>query len=352
MKLKLCILFLLLSPVCIAQQIANIADSLRRLYHIPELGYAVISSDSILDIHISGYKRVDRPYSAELSDRFRVGSNTKTVTAFIAARLVAAGKLSWNTRFFDLFPDWRTKNNVQYHDITLLQLLSFRAGTVKWTYTNSSPDEHELQGSAEEQRIKFARWALEQPRAKGVTSFSNPGYTLAGLMLEQASGKTYAQLVGELNAELGVSFDIGTPNNKDTMQPWGHNAALVPEAPAINCRLNWLLCAGNINSTLPDYAKFIQVQLRGLQGRYSLLPKKDFELMHYGFPDFAAGWFWTEEPGHRVSFHTGNPGTYLSYVYVDAVKDRAYILFTNVQSADAEQAFEVLGPCIKDTLFN
>lgn len=343
--------FLLLCSTVKAQQLQLLADSLRRQYQVPELGYAVVCSDSIIDMQLSGFKRIDRPYKAAINDRFRVGSNTKTVTAFIAARLVAMGKLSWDTRFFDLFPEWKNGANKDYMEITLLQLLSFRAGTVKWTYTNDKPTKELIKGSADEQRSQFALWALQQSATKGALSFSNPGYTLAGLMLERASGRSYTELVKDLNAEIGVHFAFGTPNVVDSMQPWGHDEELTPEPPSENYKLNWLQPAGNINATLPDYTKFIQLQLRGLQGKCPLLPQADFEYMHYGLPDFAIGWFWTLEGGHKVSFHTGNPGTFLSYVYIDATKDKAYILFANVQSAEAEQAFSQLGDLIKERYF-
>jgi CubicO group peptidase (beta-lactamase class C family) len=342
---------LLFSTTAKAQGIQRLADSVRRQYNIPELGYAIVSGDSIIDMQVSGFKRIDRPYTADINDRFRIGSNTKSVTAFIAARLVKSGLLKWDTRFFDLFPEWRNEANKDYNDITLLQLLSFRAGTVKWTYTNDKPTQNEINGNEEEQRRRFALWALQQPATKGTLSFSNPGYTLAGLMLERASGKSYIQLVNELNAQLGLHFAFGTPNVCDTIQPWGHNAELIPEIPSENYKLNWLQPAGNLNSSLPDYARFIQLQLRGLEGKSELLSKQEFEYMHYGLPDFAIGWFWTQEAGHKASFHTGNPGTFLSYVYVDAARDRAYILFANVQSAEAEEAFSVLGGLLKDKYF-
>lgn len=353
MKHMVIILVILLCSFTVkAQQLQHFADSIRRQYNVPELGYAILSGDSILDMHVFGFKRVDRLYQADMNDRFRVGSNTKTITAFIAALQVRSGKLKWDTKFFDLFPEWKNRGNKEYWEITLLQLLSFRAGTVKWTYTNDTPTQEMINGSDEEQRRRFAMWALQQPVTKGALSFSNPGYTLAGLMLEKASGRSYVRLVEELNAELGIHFDFGAPNMVDSMQPWGHSAELVPEPPAVNHKLNWLQAAGNINSTLPDYAKFIQMQLRGLQGNCPLLPQADFDYMHYGLPEFAIGWYWKPESGHKVSFHTGNPGTFLSYVYLDATKDKAYILFANVQSPEAEEAFSLLGDLIKDKYFN
>ncbi len=344
-------LILLCSLTVKAQQLPLLADSIRRQYNVPELGYAIVSGDSIIGMQVSGFKRIGRPDKADINDRFRIGSNTKAVTAFIAARLVASGKLSWDTKFFDLFPEWKDKANNAYMGITLLQLLSFRAGTVKWTYTNDTPTQEMINGSDDEQRSQFALWVLQQPVTRGALSFSNPGYTLAGLMLERVSGKSYKELVKDVNTEIGVQFAFGTPNVVDSMQPWGHNADLTPEPPSVNYKLNWLLPAGNINATLPDYAKFIQLQLRGLEGKCPLLPKADFEYMHYGLPDFAIGWFWRRDAGNKVSFNTGNPGTFLSYVYIDATKDKAYILFANVQSAEAEQAFSQLGDLIKDTYF-
>lgn len=176
------------------------ADSIRKAYHIPELNYAVISSDTIIEMHALGVKKYNSDIKADLNDRFRIGSNTKTITSYIAVLLVKQGKINWSTKFFDLYPELRLQSNAAYYDLTLQDLLTFRANLISWTYTNESPTKKIIKGDEKTQRYNFAAWILQQPSVeeKKPIYWSNPAYVLAGLMLEKASQKSYEMLVSEL----------------------------------------------------------------------------------------------------------------------------------------------------------
>lgn len=328
-----------------AQQTQAFADSIRQHYNIPELGYAVVSATDVYELQTLGYKKINTLLAADVNDRFRIGSNTKAITGFIAAQLVNEKKISWNTRFFDLFPELRSKRNAAYHHVTLLNLLSFRAGLYSYTYTYDEPKQNQFTGNESEQRYQFTKWFFTKAPVglKDSLQYSNLGYIAAGLMLEKVAGKPYKQLVTELGQQLEISFDFGAPNSTDTLQPWGHTKDLQPEQPADNFKLNWLLAAGNINVSLPGYVKFIQLQLSGLQGKSTLLSKADFNFLHYGLPTFAVGWFWDTDDNNRLySFNTGNPGSFLSKVYVYKNSDKAIMLFSNAQTKEAEAGLDAL----------
>jgi len=328
-----------------SRTITAFADSVRNVYHIPELAFAVISSDSVYEMHVLGYKRALSEIPAEPNDKFRIGSNTKAITGFLAAQLVKEEKISWDTKFFDLFPEMKAESNPAYYDLSLLNLLTFRTRLFRYTYTNKEPTKKQFTGTEEEQRYQFTQWFLQHKPVPGKDSinFSNLGYVAAGLMLEKASGKPYKQMVQELGAQLHIDFNFGQPNNIDTAQPWGHDKDLTPEPPGDNYKLSWLLPAGNINVSLPDYAKFIQLQLQGLQGKSELLSAEEFDFLHFGLAKFAVGWFWeTDEANQVYSYNEGNPGTFLTQVYVYKDLDRAYILFANVQSDEAETGMGVI----------
>jgi CubicO group peptidase (beta-lactamase class C family) len=328
-----------------AQVRISFVDSLRSAHHIPEVAYAVVSSTEVLELQVLGTKQVDRTIVAEEIDRFRIGSNTKTITAFIGAQLVHEGKITWDKRFFDLFPEMEKSARTEYHDLTLRDLLSFRTQLYKYTYTDVEPRPEQLSGDEAEQRRQLAAWgfAHQQLNSADSINFSNLAYVAAGLMLERASGRSYQQLVDELGKRLDVHFAFGAPNNSDPFQPWGHDARLKPEPPGDNRKLSWLEVAGNINASLQDHAQFVQEFLRGLKGKSSLLSAPEFENLLFGRPRFAMGWYWgADEQGRRLAWHMGNPGTFLSVVYMHADEDLAYIIFTNVQSDEAAEGLLLL----------
>ncbi len=317
------------------QSLKTFSDSIRQAYKIPELGYAVVAGDSVLAMDVAGVKKWGAQIAAEKNDFFRIGSNTKAITGFIAATKVKEKRIEWNTRFFDLFPELKAGSRKEYYDLTLLNLLTFRTRLFAYTYTNDTPVKGQFSGNEDEQLYQFASWFFKQKPVPGNDQihFSNLGYIAAALMLEKATGKTYKQLVGELGDRLGIQFKFGQPNNIDSMQPWGHSGDMVPESAGDNYKLNWLLPAGNICVSLPDYVKFIQLQLQGLAGKSDLLTKDEFHFLHFGLNRFSVGWFWdTDEKGRIFSHNTGNPGTFLTNVFVYPEPDRAFILLSNAQT--------------------
>lgn len=101
------LLFITLNSV--GQIHAHFADSIRQKYKIPELAYAVISSSKTIELEVLGFHKVNSNFKAQINDKFRIGSNTKTITSYIAALLVKQGKLNYDTKFFDLFPELKKK---------------------------------------------------------------------------------------------------------------------------------------------------------------------------------------------------------------------------------------------------
>ncbi|TPG44443.1 serine hydrolase domain-containing protein [Flavobacterium pectinovorum] len=345
-KIFFSFLFLVLFNNTNAQKNISFIDSIRVKHNIPELAYAVVSADSILEIQALGYQRINSKYKAKIDDKFRLGSITKTVTAYLAALLVKEEKIKWDTKFFDLYPELKAKSNPATYNFTLQDFITFRAGINTWSYGNDTPTQEEIKGNNQQQRYEFIAWFLQQNPAteKQSVSWSNPSYVAAGLMLEKATGKTYELLVKELGKSLNINFDFGQPNLKDKNQPWGHDENLEPEKPALNYKLNWLSSAGNINVSLPDYCKFIQMQLQGLSGKSKVFTKEEFEYMHYGLPEFSFGWNSeiNEKSKLKYSFHNGNPGTFLTKVYICEAINKAFILFANVQSEEADKGLLLL----------
>ena len=347
MKRLLLPLLLALTNLSYSQSILSFADSVRQYYKIPELAFAVVSSDSVLECHVMGVKRANTTYAAQAGDRFHIGSNTKAITAFIAALLVKEKKIQWNTTILSLFPELRWRTRYVYDTVTLANLLTFRGRLQGYTYTSASPAFRELHGDYAAQRMQLAANFLTQAPMKadkdGLTP-SNVGYIVAGLMLEKASGKPYKTLVQELGRRLGIGFGFDYPNLKDTTQPWGHDAELQPLPPAENYKMNWLLAAGNINVSLEDYARFVRLQLMGLKGKSDLLPKKTFEQLLFGMPQFSYGWFNmpAKETGHHVAFNEGNAGAFITRVHIIKEADRGYIIFTNAATTATQDVIAVL----------
>lgn len=340
MKQAISILLLsLLSSVANGQQLQNTAVAIREAHQIPALAYAVVTPDSILELAVIGFHRagsVEEAHAATSSDYFHIGSNTKAVTGFVAAYLVEQGKIEWTTMFFDLFPAWKDESNPAFHDMTLADLLSHRAGVKPYTSGPAYRLLPHFEGTKSEQRRQFVQHVLREEQIKAkekAYDYSNAGYSAAALMLEEVTQKSWEQLTDEILAgHLQLNYRFGWPNSHALNQPWGHwveQDTLVALSPSVSYSLRLGEPAGDISMPLTDYARFIQLNLQGLTGRDNLLKAETYEFLHYGFQDYAIGWGNVKSEKRQLSEQVGSAGTFYCYALLDKKKKLAYIVICN-----------------------
>ena len=330
-----------------AQEPKKFADSLVSTKLIPEIGYAVITVDSILELYTMGYHRADfknEQTKAKISDYFHLGSNTKAITGFVAAYLVENKKIKWTTKFFDLFPSWKKNSNPAYYDITLADLLSHRAKIQPYTSGLEFQELPDFKGDKAQQRRLFAKYLLYEKPIKNterIYNYSNAGYSIASLMLEKVSGLSWEQLTKVTMLKLfNINIEFGFPNKLDHKQPFGHwiqNDSLKVVESDVDYNLALAEPAGDISMTLPDYAKFIQYNLQGLQGQDNVLKSTTYEYLHYGFTDYSIGWGNVNKSDKQFSEHSGSAGTFFCYTLLDKKSKLAYIIIANSATRQAQQ---------------
>lgn len=107
-------------------------DSLRTKYHLPALLAAVIEPGRIRYVY-AGVKRNDQGEPVRLTDYFHLGSDAKGITSFLAGKLIEQGKIHWDSKLLDVLPTLQGKALPAYTNITLADLLSHRAGILRWS---------------------------------------------------------------------------------------------------------------------------------------------------------------------------------------------------------------------------
>ena len=342
------VFFVFSSVVVEAQSIQKFLDSLMKTNQIPEIGYAIISPDSISELKVLGFHRADLENDqtkATLSDYFHLGSNSKAITGFVAAYLVENNKIKWTTKFFDLFPEWLKSSNPAYASITLADLLSHRAHIQPYMSGLEYDELPEFKGDKSKQREQFAKYLLaEKPVGNNEKdyNYSNAGYSIAALMLEKISGKSWEHLTKEFMAtKAKVNIEYGWPNKINMNQPYGHwieNDTLRPLPPDIDYNLSLAEPAGDICMTLPDYAKFVQLQLQGLSGRDNVLKSNTYNYLHYGLKDYAIGWGNMIKDGKQYSEHIGSAGTFFCHTLINKTNKLALIITANSATPQAQKA--------------
>lgn len=338
------------------QKTIQFADSIRKAYNIPEMSYAVVTSSTTLEIAALGKHSIDLPDTATLDDRFHIGSNTKAMTAFMMAKYVEKGKLKWTTKFFDIFPEWKAKSKPAYANITLLDLLTHKAGIQPFQGEND-PKIPDFKGTNPEKRKQFGRFVLTlesvQPDEQNPFIYSNAGYTLATLMLEKVTNQSWEQLIEKVfNTDLQLHVKLSWPENQKQKDTWGHsseNDKLTPIPSTYDYHLDYTEPAGDVNIKLKDYVRFIQLNLKGLKGEDNYLKADTYKFIHKGVENYSLGWFNIYENEKELSVHSGTGAfTYFTLVHIDRLKNRAYIIFTNSFNAGTQQAVRLLMRKLKE----
>ncbi|HEX7631534.1 MAG TPA: serine hydrolase domain-containing protein, partial [Lacunisphaera sp.] len=279
---------------------------------MPGLAAVVLHGDQIVAQGATGVRAAGSQPALTIADRFHLGSDTKAMTATLIAVLLEEGKLKWTTTVGEIFGDKVKPMDPAWKDVTLDQLLTHRAGAPANLDAGGLWGRlWERQGTPTEQRMQLVRGVLARPPVNppGTTYlYPNAGFAIAGAMAETVTGEAWEKLIA---AKVFVPLDIsqfgfgapGTPGALD--QPLGHDGQghpvpVGPQAdnpPAIGP-------AGTVNMSLPDWAKFIALHLRGdpanPQRVVKLITAESFAHLHQPASgpgtQYAAGWLIVRRP--------------------------------------------------------
>ena len=348
-------LFLLGSGTKIqSQEFIKIAKEIMVKDTIPEMTFAIITEDSITIKKVLGHHKIteiNEKSNVNIDDYFHLGSNTKAITGFIAGYLVDRDKIQWDTKLFELFPKLKKKSNNDYHSITLEDLLTHRANIQPFNDTREFQKLPKFKGNKQQKRAEFSKYVLTlKPVVNNTTTsynYSNAGYSIAAMMLEKVSGKSWEDLCLEiLKSEMNIDFVFGWPNRNLKNQPFGHwveKGNIVPVYPEVDYQLSLVEPAGDISMNIKNYAKFIQINIKGLAKKNKFLKSKTYKFLHTAKSDYAIGWGNIINEDKQMSSHCGSDGTFFSCADIDRKKLIAYIVIVNSGTKSAQSGvFEMM----------
>jgi CubicO group peptidase (beta-lactamase class C family) len=318
----------------------------------PGAAIAVISGDRVVFAKGLGVSNVETgaPVSPEML--FRLGSTTKMFTGAALARLDAEGKIDLDapigTYVKNLAP--------QVARVTAGQLLSHTAGVGDFAAPFVSNDDASLANAM--RAFKDDIFFTEPGK---IYSYSSPGYWLAGFVLEQVTGKFYADAMDEL-----LFKPLGMP--RTTLRPLtamthslsvGHSvvdgSAPTVVRPAANNTVQWP--AGSIYSSADDLARFAIAFLNHgrVDGKQALPAPVVAELVapRATIPGpfggkYGLGLISYEKRGVRVAQHGGFSRGYGSMITLVPEHRFAVIVVTNTSGETlqktTEKAMELLLP--------
>ena len=351
--------------------LARLLESIRVKERLPALAAAIITNGDIHAAAAVGTRKIGSENWVTVGDSFLIASCSKAFTATLAAVLVEKGVLTWTTTIREAYPDLDMRK--EYESITLMQLLSHRAGLPEWidhlTSKTTTDQFYEKWWADRKQpammRADYLKATVQQELADAPGQsvyYSNSGYIMAGAMIEKIAGKSYEQLMSqEVFKPLGLqAAGFGLPIQKSSVQPLGHKSAGVTLTPIKRDFPVYMAPTAVIHISIGDWAEFISCHLTtDVNGRL-LLSRAALERLHtppnrahwredaeengYGVPslNYALGRYTLDIGGKTgLLWHPGGNVGFIAQVIMDPGRKNAMLAVTNVRT-DHEHLFRAM----------
>ena len=271
----------------------------------PGASVAVIRDGTLAFKKGYGLAHLEEKIPADETTNFRLASVTKQFTAMAIMMLKERGALDYEdplNKFFPDFPEIGEK-------ITVRHLLNHTSGLI--AYENIMPKDLAVP-------VKD-RDVLELLQSQHGTYFtpgteyrySNTGYALLALIVEQVSGKTFAAFLDEnIFSPLGMQDTVAYEEGVSTVprRAYGYKETEEGFVFSDQSLTSSVLGDGGIYTSLLDYFKWDQalyterlVSRGTLQEAFSPAHLADGTQSQYGF-----GWRFEERGGVRVIYHNGS----------------------------------------------
>lgn len=260
-SLKFLIFILLLSLVQIYSQdkVQKIDEFIQKYKELNQFNGAVLVAEDGKIIFSKGYGMADfeNGIANNNETKFRLASVTKQFTATLIMQLVEKGKIKLEGKLTDYLPYYRKDIGDK---ITISQILSHTSGLAN--YTDNSKFMMEQTGNKVTPKDFVLKYCSEDLVYEPGTNwqYSNSGYFILGLVIEEVTGKTYEDNLQEnILTPLGMT-NSGYEHNDKTYEnkAKGYSRTLGEFKPARFIDMTIPYAAGSMYSTVEDMFKWDQ----------------------------------------------------------------------------------------------
>jgi CubicO group peptidase (beta-lactamase class C family) len=312
----------------------------RQRLNMPGVSLAIVEGDRI--VHLRGFGQA-RPGGEAPTPRtpFFVGSLTKSFTALAVMQLVEAGKIDLDAPVQRYLPWFRVADPQASARMTMRHLLNQTSGLPGSSGEIPLADFDSSPGATERQARALSTVVLTRPVGSAF-EYSNANYNLLGLIIQAASGESYADYVQE---------HIFTPlDMRHTYTSWamakqnglavGHRYWFTIPFAAPNMPIpHGSLPGGLLISTSEDIAHYLIAHLNG--GRYGnaqILSGAGIDELHCAAVDYrkmgismqyGMGWFVSQLGQTRLIWHSGTLPDFASYMALLPEQKKGVVLLFN-----------------------
>lgn len=287
-----------------------------------------------------GFANVEHEAPFVRDTKFRIGSITKQFTATAILQLVNAGKLALDEPACQHLAGCPAS----WQPITVEQLLTHTAGVPNFTALPSYVERRALKQSPRaiveemmKQPLDFAPGARHQ--------YSNTGYLVLGILVEQASGERYEKyLAAHVLAPAGM-----------TSSGYDHAERLLPHRAQGYVRLGGALrnadhvdmsvpfSAGALYSTVDDLARWNEVIFDPVRGTAIVAPDLLARAQTAHASGYGYGWVVGKTPwGDKLVWHNGGIDGFAAHLLRDVEEKVTVVVLSNEMSTKVDETARAL----------
>jgi CubicO group peptidase (beta-lactamase class C family) len=230
--------------------------------HVPGAGVALVSNGEV--VWCGGFGKADISTNRDVNcdTEFRVGSISKTFVALALLVLQEEGKINLEARLQDIAPEVPVKNRWEAaHPVRVVNLMEHTAGfdDMEFSEVYNLHDRYDYPLAEVFKRFRKPQEVRWPPGTR--MSYSNPGYGVAGYLIEKVTGQPYDQYIREkILRPLGMEaadFSFTIANKALLASAYGGNPPHSLGYPLI-----YLRPAGDLKASPGELAKLVQFLLR------------------------------------------------------------------------------------------
>lgn len=281
-------------------------------HQVTGAGVALVSNGEVLWCGGIGKADVAENRDADCDTEFRVGSISKSFVALALLRLQEEGKINLYARLQDVAPEIPMKNLWESSSpVRIVNLLEHTAGfdDMEFSEVYNRSDRGDfplLEVFRRFHKPQEVRWP---PSTR--FSYSNPGYGIAGYLIEKTSGRPFDSYIREnILAPIGIQvgdFRLTASNRAKLAQGYNGNPPV-----AIPYKEIYLRPAGDMKASPGELGKFVQFFLhRGRSADLAVVRPETIARMEY--PETPASAKNGLRLGYGLANYTENEGGVITH---------------------------------------
>ena len=349
------------------QDFGAYVDNARKTFDVPGIAVAIVKDGKVVMEQGFGLREIGKQDKVDAHTLFAIASNTKAFTAAALQQLAEAGKLKMDDRVIDHLPWFRMSDPYVTHEMRIRDLLAHRSGLslgagdlLYWPPTSYTTKEV----------VEHLRYVPIKNGFRSGYAYDNILFSVATLVIEQASGQSYADYVRtHLFQPVGMDESL---IDKTYLKPgmdvaMGHARANFKDLEPVPA-MAWLNDpgAGGIYASVHDLAKWMNVQLAGgvlpgpgkdgkparlfsedsQQQMWSMLtpitikqpPIPELAPLTPHFYGYGESWFLSDYRNQRLVWHTGGWPGMVSRITLLPELHLGVVVLTNQESGAAFNA--------------